>query len=512
MVPTAAPLLWRIEGFGTSYVYGTLHVADPRVLALPPAVREAIERCDFVYTETPMDEKSQRAGAQRLRLPRGETLRSYLPPDLLARLDAHLRRRGSSLERLQHLKPWVVTLRATMLEDGDTSSERAPLDQAIRELALGLRKQVDSLESVDPEALVTARGKYRPYRELTFDSAYPVVEGYKDTEAIGWHFQWSDPALLHKVGLTASSSIDDEYPGSEKIHVTLEYEAINWYARYWHNGADFYDLAGPTKRSRKGDAWIVGYDRALVYDEPRRLDVSGRVAYYTGLDTLPGNQNVSTDAIEDILSADLGLHYTNTRKSVGAVDHEKGYRWNLDLMYDESDFSDALKPYAGLDFGLALPWKHASVWLYNAAGRSNGEADDPLGNFYFGGFGNNYVDNREIKRYREYHSMPGFEIDELAGTDFVKTTLELNLPPVRFREIGIPSFFLKHLRPAIFASGLRTNLGDPAERTVASLGAQLDLEFTIAHRLPMTLSVGYAAGYESGERLGDEWMISLKIM
>ncbi|MDX1480681.1 MAG: hypothetical protein R3315_03340 [Woeseiaceae bacterium] len=371
---------------------------------------------------------------------------------------------------------------------------------------------IGSLKAVDHDALVTSRGKYRPYRELTFDSAYPVVEGYKDTEAIGWHFRWSDPALLHKVGLTASSSIDDEYPGSEKIHVTLEYEAINWYARYWHNGADFYDLAGPTRRSRKGDAYIVGYDRALVYDEPRRLDVSGRIAYYTGLDTLPGNQNVPTEAIEDILSVDLGLHYSNTRKSVGAVDHEKGFRWNLDLMYDESDFSDALKPYAGFDFGFALPFKHASVWFYNAAGHSNGEADDPLGNFYFGGFGNNYVDNREIKRYREYHTMPGFEIDELAGTDFVKTTLELNLPPVRFREVGVPSFFLKHLRPAIFASGLRTNLGEPAERTVASLGAQLDLEFTLAHRLPMTLSVGYAAGYESGERLGDEWMISLKIM
>ena len=50
------------------------------------------------------------------------------------------------------------------------------------------------------------------------------------------------------------------------------------------------------------------------------------------------------------------------------------------------------------------------------------------------------------------------------------------------------------------------------ERTVTNLGVQLDLEFTLAHRLPMTFSVGFAAGYESGDRLSDEWMISLKIL
>lgn len=371
---------------------------------------------------------------------------------------------------------------------------------------------IKTLDEVDLEALITHRGKYRPYRELKFDSAYPVIEGYRDTEALGWHFQWSDPAMLHKAAFTASSSLDGDLPSSEKMHFALEYEAINWYGRYWHNGADFYDLAGPTKRSRKGDAYIVGYERALVYDDPKQLDFSAQVAYYTGLDTLPNNQNVSTFVIDNILAADVTLHYTNTRKSVGSVDHEKGYRWDINLMADKSDLSEVFKPHVGLDFGFALPWKHSSIWLYSAAGTSDGDATDPLGNFYFGGFGNNYVDNREEKRYREYDSMPGFEIDELSGTDFVKSTLEWNLPPVRFREVGTPSFFLKHIRPAVFVGGLRTDIGKSTERTVASVGAQLDLEFTIAHRLPMTFSVGYASGYESGDRLNNEWMISLKIL
>ena len=369
-----------------------------------------------------------------------------------------------------------------------------------------------ALAEIDYEELVIAKGKYRPYRELRLGSAYPVIEGYRDTEALGWHLQFMDPAKLHNMGLTASYSWDSNLPTSERLHVNLEYDALNWYARYWHNGADFYDLAGPTKRSRKGDAYIIGYDRALIYDDPRKLDLKSRVAYYTGLDTLPGNQNVQTRIIEDILSADVGLHYSNTRKSVGAVDHEKGYRWNVDLTADKSDFSTVFKPHIGVDFGFALPWKHSSIWFYNSAGTSDGTAIDPLGNFYFGGFGNNYVDNGEVKRYRGFYSMPGFEIDEISGTDFVKSTLEWNLPSVRFRQVGTPSFFLKHIRPAVFFSGLQTNVGDINERTVTTLGTQLDLRFTLAHRLPMTLSLGYAAGYEDGNRLSNEWMISLKIL
>ena len=369
-----------------------------------------------------------------------------------------------------------------------------------------------SLDQFDSEELSAEPGKYRPYRELGYDSGYPVIEGYRDSEALGWHFQFSDPAQLHRFGLTASYSPDNDLPSSEQLHVNLEYEALNWYARYWHNGADFYDLAGPTKRSRKGDAFILGYERALIFDEPRQLDVSAEIAYYTGLDTLPGNQNVPTFFIEDILSAEVGLHYTDTRKSVGAVDHEKGYRWDINLTNDESDFSSVFKPHASFDFGFALPWKHSSIWMYNSAGTSNGGVLDPLARYYFGSFGNNYLDNREIKRYREYSSFPGFEIDELSGTDFVKSMIEWNLPPIRFREVGTPSFFLKHVRPAVFVGGLRTEVGDLPDRTVTSIGAQLDLEFTISHRLPMTLSVGYASGYEDGERVSNEWMISLKIL
>ena len=206
------------------------------------------------------------------------------------------------------------------------------------------------------------------------------------------------------------------------------------------------------------------------------------------------------------------MAWTNTRKSLGAVDHEKGWRWNLNGKIDHSEFDTIPKLRGGIDFGFALPWKHSSIWFYNAAGWADGNRLDPLTNTYFGGFHNNWVDDREVKRYREYYSFPGFEIDQISAREYIKTIAEWNLPPMRFREVGSPSLYLKHARPAIFAGALLTDPGERFERTVYNVGFQVDFQFTLSHRLPMTFSVGFAAGFEDGSKRDDEWMISLKIL
>ncbi len=43
-------------------------------------------------------------------------------------------------------------------------------------------------------------------------------------------------------------------------------------------------------------------------------------------------------------------------------------------------------------------------------------------------------------------------------------------------------------------------------------GFQLDFQFTVVHRLPMTFSIGFVSAYENGDKLDDEWLFSLKIL
>jgi hypothetical protein len=256
---------------------------------------------------------------------------------------------------------------------------------------------------------------------------------------------------------------------------------------------------------------LVGYKNALVYDPPNQLDVVADLAAYRGLDTLPQAQDVAAPS-KNLVSGQMGLRYTATQKSLGAIDDEKGVRWSLLGAGDLSTGDLFPKLYGTLDFGAPLPLKHASVWLYSAAGVGGGDPKNALADFYFGGFGNNYVDNGEVKRYREYESFPGFKIDELAGHSFARSLVELNLPPLRFSNVGRPSLFLSGVRPALFAGVLGIEPGKRDSRTLETVGGQLDFNFTVALRLPMVLSIGAATGFEDGRRRGNEVLVSLKIL
>jgi hypothetical protein len=264
---------------------------------------------------------------------------------------------------------------------------------------------VGSPADVPWEDLITRQGKYHPLRETTLTSGYPVIEGYRDTVALGYHMKWSDPMGLNGFLATASYSPDSSLDSDERLHANIEYRRFNWRFRYWHNFADFYDLFGPTERARKGDAVAVYYDKALIWDVPRRMDLSMSAAYFTGLDTLPNNQNVPT-SFEKLASVRASLDYTHKRSSMGAVDHQKGYAWDIAAYGDYADSEFVPKLRAGLDFGFALPLKHSSIWLYNSAGITDGSDDNSLAYWFFGGFGNNYVDDGDVKRYRNFYSFP----------------------------------------------------------------------------------------------------------
>jgi hypothetical protein len=88
----------------------------------------------------------------------------------------------------------------------------------------------------------------------------------------------------------------------------------------------------------------------------------------------------------------------------------------------------------------------------------------------------------------------------------------LNLPPLWLGGIGQSSLYLSSARPALFGGAMLVDPPTGPRRTLETLGGQLDFNLTVALRLPMVLSVGYAAGLESGQKTGSEALISLKIL
>src|SRR5207253_8967496 len=107
------------------------------------------------------------------------------------------------------------------------------------------------------------------------------------------------------------------------VHVTLGDDAVQWQGRLADDGTDFYDLFGPTRVSRKGEAASVSYHQYLTYEKPRTLEYTLSTAYYGGLDTLPDYQNIAAPFKGyETLSGRLDSH--DVRKTLGGIDDEYG--------------------------------------------------------------------------------------------------------------------------------------------------------------------------------------------
>jgi hypothetical protein len=371
---------------------------------------------------------------------------------------------------------------------------------------------VGSPADVPFDSMPQQTGKYRLAGGLKRESFYPVFQGYKDATAVGMRFNFSDPLQFNRASLVASYSPAGELPQSERLHLRADYERFDWRGRVEFNAADFYDLFGPTKTGRKGYVFQVGKKQMLIFDLPHRLDLDVSARFAGNLDRLPEFQNVAVD-VKRLFTLDARLTDQDLRSSLGHVDDETGQRWSLEAKSDQVHGSVVPRFHGTFDRSLAVPAGHSSIWLRTAAGFSPRSRDDPFANFYFGAFGNNWVDHRDEKRYREVYSFPGASLDEIAGRTFVKSMLEWNLPPVRFRRVGRPGFYASWARPSIFVGGLGTNLdAREVRRVLTDTGAQVDFRFGLLSTLELTVSAGAAVAFEDGYPPRREAMLSVKIL
>lgn len=371
---------------------------------------------------------------------------------------------------------------------------------------------VGSPAAVDLDKITLRKGDYHWLRSFRLDYLCPVVEGYKDSQAVGANFFFSDPILIHNLDVTVSYSPNGELKQSERLHARADFTYWSWQFHADYNLADFYDLFGPTKVGRKGYAVGAKYVKYLVFDEPNRY------MYYTvyaddygGLDRLPDYQNVAAD-FDKLFSFGFKFNYKYFRKSLGAVEDEKGYQWWATSHNNYVDGKFYPRLYSGFDYGIPLPISHSTLWLRSSAGKSFGDRESSFANFYFGGFGNNWVDHLNERRYREYYSFPGTEINEVGGSDFGKLVAEWSLPQIVLERAGRSACHLAWIKPALFASGLVTNMADAdLRRSLLDVGGQVDFRLIVMSQYNLTVSVGYAGAFERHHAPAGEFMVSLKI-
>ncbi len=150
-------MLWRVEtpSGAISHLYGTMHVADPRVTQLPEPAQAAwngsetlaIETTDILDPAAMMT--AMAAHPELMMFTDGTTLSSLLADDAKAMVQNVLAERGLSLAAVDRMKPWMiaalVTLPACELARKAAGAEILDVALATRARAAGMA--VEGLET-----------------------------------------------------------------------------------------------------------------------------------------------------------------------------------------------------------------------------------------------------------------------------------------------------------------------------------------------------------------------------
>lgn len=165
------PYLWVVEGPTRVFLFGTIHVPEPRVLALPRIVTEAFAASDTVSTEVAMDAASMAAVNEATTalsaLPEGQRLASLLSENLRARTQALLPA-SMNLEALDQRQPWFVYFMLLQLQLLPYMTGEPPLDAAFYRDAQAAGKAVGAIE--------TAEAQLRIFADLEMDEQIQMLD------------------------------------------------------------------------------------------------------------------------------------------------------------------------------------------------------------------------------------------------------------------------------------------------------------------------------------------------
>ena len=146
-----SPILYIIKIEKPSYLYGTMHSSDSRLLKLPEVVEEAIHDSDKVYLElipNNINTLNILKGAENNR-----TLEKILPKNVYAELKKQLSSKFIPISRISKFKVWFAFM--TIISEDYLDDPAKPfLDKYIFEIALNYGKKTGELETAYEQIII----------------------------------------------------------------------------------------------------------------------------------------------------------------------------------------------------------------------------------------------------------------------------------------------------------------------------------------------------------------------
>ena len=167
-------LLWRIDGprdAAPSYLFGTMHSDDPRVVDLDPAVERAFDEARRYAFELDFRENIQARMSQAMFDRQSPTLREQLGPADWERARAAATGRGLPEKAVLLMDPWAlaITLAVPPVDPAGT------LDRILFDRAVQRRGPVTGLETPDEQIAL--------FDELPVEDQLDMLRGVLDLHA-----------------------------------------------------------------------------------------------------------------------------------------------------------------------------------------------------------------------------------------------------------------------------------------------------------------------------------------
>ena len=156
---TDGPLLWRIEhpnaaagDIRSSYIFGTIHIDDKRVMAIPVSVTRRLASVATLMLELELNANGSVDILRKMLFTDGRSLPQVIGEEPFNRVTEALLDNGNQLsfEVLSVLKPWA----AMLLLIRPANSSGTFLDKKLATLARNAKVRVQGLETVDEQLSV----------------------------------------------------------------------------------------------------------------------------------------------------------------------------------------------------------------------------------------------------------------------------------------------------------------------------------------------------------------------
>jgi uncharacterized protein len=189
-------LLWRVSkpGIAPSYVFGTIHVADPRVLDLPQPVTRALSRSRHYYMESHLGVRERARFFEAAQFEDGRRLEPLIGSDAFARVAAYLRPRGVTDDVIARLKPWAALANLTVTPEDyakvtlDQKLQALAEERGMRPLALeGIEEQIAVFDGIPLDTQIDLLKHALDHRDDLAAMIEPTLQAWMQRDLAGIH-------------------------------------------------------------------------------------------------------------------------------------------------------------------------------------------------------------------------------------------------------------------------------------------------------------------------------------